>query len=191
MLQRQLSTVGITYSLLGALAFLLAGCSGSSGSSEYEQFKQKEAGLADAIVAAGGTAKKEGRSLGFGKPEGVGWFIDLHGATISEEAIESIVNMRNKDALVFDLNLSGSTITDAQLAKLEEGKVLETVFKLDLSKTAITDAGLDQIDPVHYLMELNVKDSQATKDGTKRLGERKVKDPKTPAIFRNLPKVTQ
>ena len=174
------------------LVAIEGGCSSYSGKSEYEQFKEKQSSLVDPIVAAGGTAKKEGRALSAvpGAMQGDGWFIDLHGATITDEVIDSIIKIRKDDGMVFDLNLNGSTITDAQLAKLAEGNVLGTVFILNLGGTGITDAGLDKIENVFCMMELILSNSKATMAGAKRLGERKVKNPQTPKVFQTPPKIT-
>lgn len=170
------------------LAILSAGCSGISSTSEYEQVKQVEASFADRIAAAGGTARKEGRSLVIGKVEGTGWFIDLSGDTITDDLIDAIITAYQSNP-VFELNLRGSTITNEQLAKLDAGKVLQKVFILDLCDTAITDGGLDKCENVHCLQELRLTGSKATLDGAKRLGERKVKHASTPKMFRTAPKL--
>jgi hypothetical protein len=166
------------------LALPAAGCTGGmSGTSEYEQSVQVERSFADQIAAAGGTAKKEGRSLVQGKIEGVGWFIDLSGDTVSDDLIDSIIETRKQD-MFFLLNLSGSTITDEQLTKLDAGKVLEYVYTLDLTDTGITDAGLDTCSHLYILTDLKIRGSKITREGAERLGERKLKDPLTPPFFK-------
>src|SRR5262245_23175454 len=82
---------GRQWCLLALASLLLSGCNGSSGVSEYEQMKQKQAGFAEKIAAAGGSAKLEGRSMGIGQPEGSGWFIDLNGDKISDELVAAII----------------------------------------------------------------------------------------------------
>lgn len=180
--------VGTSWRMIAVLSLLVSGCGGSSGVSEYDQMKQQEAGFADIIAAAGGTAKKEGRSLGTGQPQDAGWFIDLSGDKISDELLAAIVAEYANNP-VFELNFKGSTITDDQLGKLDAGKVLQKVFVLDLSDTGITDAGLDKCENVHCLSQLRLKGSKATKDGAKRLGERKVAHKSTPKMLQQQPKV--
>jgi hypothetical protein len=175
--------------LLLMSALLALGCSaGTSGTGEYEQATQVDQGFAEQVAAAGGTAKKEGRVLVQGKIEGVGWFIDLSGDTISDDLIDAMIETRKLDK-VFDLNLSGSTITDEQLAKLDAGNVLEYAYYLNLSNTGLTDAGLDKCTHVWILTELKVKGSKITQAGVDRLTERKLKDPMTPQFFKKKPKV--
>jgi len=170
------------------LGLVISGCLGGSSTSEFEQLQQVEQGFADEVAAAGGTAKKEGRSLVQGKFEGAGWFIDLSGDTISDDLVDTIIAARVSDP-VFDLNLSGSTITDEQLAKFDAGKVLQQVFILNLSDTGITDAGLDKCENVHTLSEFNIRGSKITKEGAQRLGERKIKHASTPGPFKKQPKL--
>lgn len=175
------------WQLIAMLSLFATGCGGSSGSSEYEAMKQKEAGFADVIAAAGGSAKKEGRSLGIGKPQGIGWFIDLSGDKITDDLIAAIIT-EYSNTPVFELNLKGSTITDDQLGKLDAGSVLRQMFILDLGDSAITDAGLDKCENVHCLQELRLKGSKATKEGLKRLGQRKIAHKSTPEMFKQPPK---
>ena len=166
-----------------SLALGVCGC-GYSGPSEYEQYKQKLQGFSDLIVAAGGTASKEGKSMhGF---KMTGWLINLSGATITDEIIDQLIFIAKEDP-VFQLNFSKSKITDEQLAKLDAGKVLQKTYEMDLSETAITDAGLDRLSNIHILGELKLKGSGATAEGAKRLGERKIASPQTPAPFRTQP----
>ena len=96
--------------------------------------------------------------------------------------------MYKRDA-IFELDFSGSTITDAQLGKLEEAKAFQKVFRLDLSNTAITDAGLDQIKNAHALTELDLSGTKATMEAARRLGERKIASKYTPKPFKTQPKV--
>jgi hypothetical protein len=172
-----------------ALSLFAAGCSDDSAAqSQYEQTKNAEQSFVDQFVAAGGTAKFEGRSLVQGKVEGAGWFIDLSGDTIPDELIDAMVERRKND-MFFDLNFSGSTLTDDQLAKLDAGNVLDYTYVLDLSNTQVSDAGLDKCTHLYILSELKIKGSKITKEGADRLGERKVKDPLTPSMFKRKPKV--
>jgi hypothetical protein len=176
--------------LLLAAALLIPGCSGMfSGASEYEQAKQVEDEFAAKIAAAGGSAvRKGGRRGGF---EANGWIIDLSGDTVTDGLIDAIIaKVKEGHNDVFELNFNGSTITNEQLAKLDEGTVLRKVFVLDLSNTGITDAGIDKLENVHVLEDLRVTGTKVSREAATRLGERKVKHPQTPKPFQVPPKIT-
>ncbi|MEZ6059379.1 MAG: hypothetical protein R3C19_03350 [Planctomycetaceae bacterium] len=182
------SATAFRITMLSILALpVMAGCGGSYyGPSEYELAKQKQQGFSDLIAEAGGTASKEGkRMFGF---EMTGWLVDLSGAEISDDLIESITEVAAKDA-VFQLVLSKSTITDDQLSQLADGGVFQKMVVLDVTETAVTDAGLDRLTDVHCITELKLKGSSATKAGAARLGSRQIANPDTPAPFKKQPKV--
>ena len=117
-----------------------------------------------------------------------GWTIDLSGAKLNDKLISQIVEVGQNEP-VFDLNLSKTSITDEQLAKLDAGKVLQKTVNLNLSQTAITDAGLDRLSEYYCISTLNLTGSAATKNGAKRLGDKMIANPQTPAPFKKQPKV--
>ena len=165
---------------------ITSGCGLFSGQSDYEKYKNKEKGFENLIASAGGSAKKEGKAMfGFRM---TGWTIDLSGAEITNKVIAQIVEVAQNDP-IFDLNLSNTSITDEQLAELDSGNVLQKTVNLNLSQTAITDAGLDALSNFYCISTLNLKGSQATKEGAKRLGDKKIANPQTPAPFKVQPKL--
>jgi len=117
-----------------------------------------------------------------------GWMVDLSGAEISEELMAEFLNVGAKDP-VFSLNLSESKITDDQLVKLGQGKVLQKTVELDLNDTAISDTGLDGLSNFHCITDLKLKGSTATKAAATRLGKKQMSHPDTPAPFKKQPKV--
>jgi len=167
------------------LSIVTSGCGGYYGPSDRELYEKRVKGFIDTVVAAGGTASKEGKSMGGFQM--TGWLINLSGADTTDDLIEEIIFVGKQDP-VFQLNLSKSKITDEQLGKLDAGTVFTKVYDLDLSDTAITDAGLDKIQHVHILSELKLKGSGATSAGVKRLSERKIASPQTPQQFKQPPK---
>lgn len=169
------------------IAFMLVFASGcGSGPSEYEKYMNKGKGFEKAIAGAGGNAKKEGKSMyGF---QMTGWTINLSGATLTDDLIGQLVEVAQNDP-VFDLNLSKTSLTDEQLAELDSGNVLQKTVNLDLSQTSITDAGLDKLSNFYCITNLNLKGTTATKDGARRLGEKKIANPQTPAPFKKQPAV--
>ncbi len=60
---------------------------------------------------------------------------------ITDQVIEKLKPLER----ISELNLSRSTITDDQLAKLNEAFLLGYTIKLNLSHTPITGAGLDAL----------------------------------------------
>jgi hypothetical protein len=170
---------------VGALLLLLAaGCGLYQGKSEYEKVQDKRQGLIDLVAEAGGTAKIEGRTR-FGITMD-GWFIDLSGAELNEELLETMVTFAQNNP-VFELNLSKSSITDEQLKQLDAGKVLQKCFVLDLSDTAITDAGLDALSNFYVIQELKLKGTKVTPAAVKRLGDKQLAQKYTPEPLRKRP----
>ncbi|MFN9974548.1 MAG: hypothetical protein ACK58T_32120 [Phycisphaerae bacterium] len=169
------------------LVTVFTGCgSGYSGPSEYEQYQKKRMGFVETIQSLGGKAEYGEKSMhGFRMS---GWLIQLPGADVSDELISQIIE-HTRDQAVFQLNFSGSKITDAQLVALDAGKVLQKTVELDLSNTAITDAGLDKLQRLYCLSELKLKGTSASKSAATRLGDRKIASPITPAPFKKQPNV--
>jgi hypothetical protein len=142
------------------------------------------------VAAAGGTAELKPFSMP-GRPGLVqeGWSVSLSGAQITDDLIDAIHAMADKK-FVLKIDLSKSTVTDKQLAALDEHMVLRGTVMLDLSDTAITDAGIDQVEHVHALSELNLTGTRVTKEAVDRLKKRQSTSPDTPPPFRKGPKVT-
>jgi hypothetical protein len=169
--------------LVGAL-LLVAGCGLFEGKSEYEKVQDKRQGLIDLVAGVGGTAKIENhRRVGVSMD---GWFIDLSGAELTEELIETMIQYAQNDP-VFDLNLSNSSITDEQLKQLDTGKVLQKCFILDLRDTSITDAGLDGLSNFYVIQELKLKGTKVTPAAVKRLGDKQLAQKYTPEPLKKRP----
>ena len=185
---RHLTSAFRTLGGLILCASALSGCSGlfGSGESEYRQLQNQRKGMAEVIQEAGGSAILEAHTLhGF---KAHGWMVDLSGAEMTDDIVETVLEMaRHKPVL--QLNLSGSTVTNEQLAQFDEGKVLQKVVILDLSDTAITDAGLDGLSNHYIIGELNLKGSQATAAAAERLGDRQIASPQTPQPFKKQPEL--
>lgn len=170
-----------------SMLFCLSGCGMFEGKSEYEQLQDKYRSFSDLIADYGGSAKREqGSRGGFSM---TGWFIDLSGAELTENLIDSMIERAKHDP-VFDLNLSNSTITDEQLARLDEGNVLQKCFFLDLSGTAITDAGLDACSNFYVIHELNVTGTELTPEAIERLGDKQLAKEQVPKDLKTRPEVT-
>lgn len=168
------------------LFIALSGCSGSYGKSEYQQVKEQQQAFVELFAEAGGSGKREPRSMhGYHLD---GWLIDLSGVEITDELIEAMIEIAQTDP-IFQLNLSRSTITDEQLAQLDEGSVIQKCFDLDLSDTAVTDAGLDRLTNTYVIHDLKLKGTSVSKEAVQRLGDRQLAKEETPAPFKRRPKV--
>jgi hypothetical protein len=146
---------------------LLSGCSSGEGLSHYEQLKLGQQQAADAIVSVGGSvAEKE-------YPQGTAWVIDLSSATIDDKVIQHIQTLGK----IAELNLSGSTITNQQLAAIVQSGALSVTIKLDISKTQLSDAGLMELAGLHLIYEINAKDTLITPAGIKQYQEKRPSHP--------------
>jgi hypothetical protein len=108
-------------------------------------------------------------------PYGNGFVVNLSGAQITDTTFKHLACLKR----VADLNLSKSSITDAQMAQLNDVPCYLT--KLDLSNTTVTDEGLDKMTHLYVLMNLNLAGTKVTPEAVKRLQTRRLADPLTKA----------
>ena len=172
----------LPYALVCSLIVIGTGCSNYSGPSEYEQKKQAKQSFMDEVAAQGGRAEEK-LFTKYGK-SGKAWSIDLSGATVNDDMIESMTALGH----VAELNLSKSSITDEQLIRFDERELGRLVLKLDLSHTAITDAALAELDNFYVLEHLILKGAKVTPQGVERFKKAQQSNPKVLAPFKN-PKV--
>ncbi len=168
--------------LVCSLLLIATGCSNYSGPSEYEQKKQAKQSFMDEVAAQGGNAEQKKFSK-YGK-SGQAWSIDLSGATISDDLIESMTTL----GPIAELDLSKSSITDEQLIRFDELELGRLVLKLDLSNTVISDAALAELDNFYVLEHLILKDTKATPQGVERFKKAQQSNSKVLQPFKN-PKV--
>lgn len=158
------------------------GCSSYSGPSEYEQQQAAKQKLMEDVKSQGGTIEQKHFNV-FGK-SGDAWVIDLSGATISDEMIETVATL----GYIAEMNFSGSMISDEQLLRMDQLRIGRVVMKLDLSNTAITDAALDGLENFYNLGELNLKGTKVTPQAVDRFKKKQQSNPKVSLPFRN-PKI--
>jgi hypothetical protein len=161
------------------LVLTSAGC-GSGGPSYYEKQKAIHDNSIDFLKDLGAkfTAKRY--------PEGTAWLIDMQGMTLADEVVEQLKRV----GYVTELNLSKSTITDAQLATINNPAVGGFLLKLDLSKTAITDAGLDNLKDLGLLSTLILTGTKVTAEGIARFKKSRAEDQRIALPFKT-PKIVQ
>src|SRR5262245_14671183 len=137
---------------VGGLVLLLAilGC-GNSGPSYLE----KEQAARERPTAS---LKESGAKFTLKQyPNGhSAWAIDMRGMTITDEMLEELKQVGH----ITELNFTKSTITDQQLAIINQRPISGFLLQLDLSKTGITDAGLDQLTDLGFLMTLTVSETK-------------------------------
>jgi hypothetical protein len=160
--------------LLGLLLLAAWGCAKGDGLSDYEREQKKQENAAAAIQAAGGTVTTKHYDFGPGK-SGDGKVVDLHGAQITDAVFDNFKLIRP----VAELDLSGSTVTDDQLAKLNEPDAGTLLVRLDLSNTGISDAGLEKLTDLYVLLNLKLVGTKVTPAGVERFQQKRQENPKT------------
>ena len=160
------------------LAAVAAGCKKYDGISDYDrvQMAQKE-GL-DALTAQGGKVERKNHGLGDA------WAIHLPGKPITDETIASL----KRTDKVAELHISRSTVTDAQLAAMQDEGIFNNLVALDVSHTAVSDAALDKLAEVQFLGHLNVTSSKVTQAGLARFKQARQANPKIPTVTK-APKI--
>src|SRR5262245_723128 len=115
--------------LVGLVLSFLPGCK-DDGPSELELWKKRQEDAAKPLIDAGAKATKHNYG------QGQAWSLDLNGVQVTDE----MLNRLKRLGQISDLNLSGSNITDDQMAIINEPEIGAMLGKLTLSHTAISDA---------------------------------------------------
>ncbi|HXG11381.1 MAG TPA: hypothetical protein VNK04_16625 [Gemmataceae bacterium] len=149
-----------------ALVFLPA-CK-DDGLSELERWKKRQEEAAQSLIDKGMKATRKNY------PQGQAWSLDLSGMQLTDDMLRRLKGMGH----ITELNFSGSTITDDQLAIINDPEIGSLLLKLNLSNTGITDAGLDQLTSPLVLQELNLAETKVTAAGVERFRKRRQQDPK-------------
>lgn len=136
---------------------LIAGC--GDGLSEYQRDQLKMQGGQDRLTAQG--AKVEMKRY----PQGDAWVVDLSGQTLTSETFADLATLRR----VVELDLSGTNFHDDFIPLINDTMVRDFLLKLNLSDTAVTDRGLEGFTNTYLLNNLNVSNTQVTKDGVSSL----------------------
>jgi hypothetical protein len=157
-----------------ALFFVLAmlatlGCGPKDGLSDFERAQQKKDSAEEAIRKMGGEVTR-GRYFQW---EGIA--IKLKGAQVTDDPVRCLKTLGR----VAELDLSRSSITDDQLAKLNEQDVGTVILKLDLSQTAVTDAGLEKLTDLYVLQNLKLVGTKVTQAGAERFKQQRAANPKS------------
>jgi hypothetical protein len=143
----------IEVAVLAAVLLTPCGCGMfGDGVSDFERQRISREGAADLLKEQG--AKFEQKTY----PQGVAWAVDLNGMDITDQTLELL----GKVGRISELNLSGSSITDDQIAELNDINLSGVMVKLDLSKTGITDAGIAEMTKFGFLKELNLTGTEVT-----------------------------
>jgi hypothetical protein len=130
---------------------------------------------ADSLRGQG--AKVEARHYSIGEA----WAVNLSGKPISDETLRDVKRVGN----ISELDLSKSTLTDAQMALAQELGLFTLVTKLDLSHTAVTDAGFEKMDNLRFLSQLNLAGTKITPAAVERFKQKRLTDDRIPKQFRN------
>ena len=151
--------VGIGFVLLRGIGVI-----GDSGGPTYVKMKENQNSALEDLKAKG--AKCELKRY----PQGDAYSINLSGVPVTDEIFERV----KEAAPVSELFLSGSGVTDAHAAIINEPAVGGFLTKLDVSKSEFSDAGLAQLKSLNLLMELNVTGTKVTPEGINKFQESRI-----------------
>jgi hypothetical protein len=145
----------------------LAGCT-VDGQSDYERWKEPQREAAAALRQAG-AAVTEVRSSPLDS-----WTVEFPRAQVTDELLDCLKKLQR----ITKLDLSYSTITDAQVARLNEVEIGGLLGHLDLSHTAVTDRGLEKLTNLKLLQNLNLTGTKVTAGGVEGFKKNRGNDPK-------------
>ncbi len=142
-----------------------AGCGADpDGPGSYQAFREAQQNAEGTLTAQG--AKLERKDY----PQGSAWAVDLSGKTIADETLTALKALDR----VSELNLSGSTLSDEHMARVNESSTF--LMRLDLSKTSVTDQGLAQLE-AGFLNDLDVTGSKITEEGVSQFLKKRADNP--------------
>lgn len=151
---------------------IVPGCGPRGGPSDFEIAQKKKDDTASAIRELGGEVTAV-QHPGLGD----GWAVKLRGMQINDDVFAQLKGLKR----VAELDLSKSTITDDQLARLNEHEVGVMIVKLDLSHTAVTDAGIDTL-KLGLLSYLKLTGTKVSDAAAHRLKKHRASDPRLPPL---------
>ncbi|MGQ0634565.1 MAG: hypothetical protein ACT4QC_08140 [Planctomycetaceae bacterium] len=175
------STLKLATRLIAALGLLVA-CGCDNTASEVADLARSQASAQESLQAQGVTISKK-KLPAFGSAT----VLDFTTAKdISDNSFRLLKEMGLMG--IMEIDFSGTKITDAQIAKLNEPGVAEWIAILNLSDTEITDAGLKEVARLPILADLNISKTKITPDGVTAF--HKARD-ENPAIQSKKPRVKQ
>lgn len=172
-----------TYSRLPWFAlglFFLVGCGSGNEKSVTEQLQDLQQPRIERLQSAGAKMTKKQY------PQGEAWSIDLRGMTITNELLDDLTYAGN----ITELNFSKSTITDEQLAKINDKKIGGFILMLDVSNTSVTDNGLNNLKDLGLLTTLNVSGTKVTAAAVDKFKKERASDPRIKPLFKNTRVIT-
>jgi hypothetical protein len=146
--------VNLLFVMLGAVA--VCGC--RSPIVEYETEIKHQASLRDGLKAQGAVLST--KTIPF---LGEAFIVDLRG--VKDFTNEMIKSLKESRMVIIELDLSGTNVTDEQLAGLNDRELTGGVGNLNLSNTVISDDGLAKITNLNVLSELNLTKTKVTSGG--------------------------
>jgi hypothetical protein len=150
-----------------ALLAALPGC-GRPTVSLAEREKMQETDFVTALQKQGGTVTEKSYP-----PHGDGYVVSLSGANVTDDTFQNLKGLKR----LAELDLSKSSITDAQMDQLNE--IAKYLVNLDLSHTAVTDAGLEKLTRTYVLFNLNLAGTKVTAAGVARFQQLRLQSPHT------------
>ena len=156
------------------LILMALGCGKGDGLSDYERMKKKQGNAAAALESLGA------KIAPLHYPQGDAWSVTMPGLPVTDDVFDHL----KKLGRITELDLSKTAVSDAHMSRINEVEIGSLLRKLNLSYTAVTDAGLEKLDKLLLLGELNLTGSKVTATGVNRFLQKRLEDPKIPAMFK-------
>lgn len=172
---RRLPTLIASIALLNAIG---VGCSSYSSVSSYQQHQQHRQSFLESVTSAGG--KVELKPYSVGGVSGSAWNLQMANAKVSDD----VITLMAGTSYLAEANFAKSTITDDQLLKLDELKLMQFTMNLDLSDTAISDASFAKLKNMRAVKNIKLKGSKVTKSGVEAFKKAYLSSPNTVPIFK-------
>ena len=154
------------------------GCSSYSAVSDYQKVQEERKNFEQTVASAGG--KVELKTYSVAGVSGGAWNLNMANATVPDSAITQMVGT----SYLAEANFSKSSITDAQLLKMNELNLLQFTMNLDLSGTAISDESFSKLTSMRAVKKINVKGSKVTKAGVDAFRKAYLASPNTIPLFK-------
>jgi hypothetical protein len=153
-----------SWCVVAAALLFVSACSPNRSESNFAKVQQTLDGSIAALKSKG--AKLEVKTY----PQGSAYSVKLSSLPVDDEVLDHVMML----GYITELDLSKSTITDAQMEKLNKISGF-WLMKLDLSNTAITDAGFEKL-TLAFISNLNLTGTKVTPAAVERFKKKRAED---------------
>lgn len=165
-------------SAAAVMAAAITGCSSYSSVSSYEQAQGQKKSFVNTVTSAGG--KVELKHYSVAGVSGDAWNLSMANAKVPDD----VITLMAGTSYLAEADFSKSSITDAQLLKMDELQLLQVTMNLDLSDTAITDEAFTKIKGMRAVSKIKLKGSKVTPAGVAAFKKAYLANPETIVVFK-------